>query len=84
MNTTIQHISTSRSGERSAGSKVPRPKSKLPPAAAAFAKQMGLDLSGFEAEVRVLHLRDRRPVVFDRLITALLIRPTTYGLCLLI
>lgn len=58
MNSTLQHISTSsQKGERG---KAPRPKSRLPPAAAAFAKQMGLDLTGLEAEVRRERTRKRR------------------------
>ena len=49
MNTTLQHIAKPASKEK-------RQKTKLPPQAALFAKQMGLDLTGLEAEVRVSFL----------------------------
>lgn len=47
MNTALQHVGTSKAA---AGEGKKKPKQKLPKAAAIFAKQMGLDLSGLEAE----------------------------------
>lgn len=63
MNTTLQHIAKPASKEK-------RQKTKLPPQAALFAKQMGLDLTGLEAEAediwnKLNELSEDKPLEYE-------------------